>query len=60
MEIANTLSGLRTQLRARYEQLRTGFWFVPALISVGAALLALVTLAVDASLSDEARSSLTS
>jgi uncharacterized membrane protein len=59
VEIKNTLSGLRTQLRARYEQLRTSFWFVPALMSVGAALLALVTLAVDARLSDEVRSGLT-
>lgn len=59
MDLANTLSGLRTQLRARYEQLRASFWFVPALMSVGAALLALVTLAIDARLSDEMRSTLT-
>lgn len=59
MDVANTLSGLRTKLRARYEQLRSSFWFVPTLMSVGAALLALVTLAIDARLSDEVRSGLT-
>jgi uncharacterized membrane protein len=59
VDVANTLAGLRTQLRARYEQLRTSFWFMPALMSLGAALLALVTLAIDARLSDEVRSGLT-
>ena len=59
MDVATMLSGLRTKLRTRYEQLRASFWFVPALMSVGAALLALVTLAIDARLSDEMRSTLT-
>jgi uncharacterized membrane protein len=59
VEIEHTLAGLRTQLAARWEQLRMSFWFVPALMSLGAAVLALMTLAVDARLSDEALSGLT-
>jgi uncharacterized membrane protein len=52
----SSLSALRARLAAIWERLRLSFWFVPALMSAGAAVLALITLAVDAGLSDEAPS----
>ncbi|NTU78036.1 MAG: DUF2254 domain-containing protein [Chloroflexales bacterium] len=58
MGIVNTLSGLRAQIATGWEQLRTSFWFVPALMSAGAAVLALVTLTVDGWLNDAALSGL--
>lgn len=48
------LAATRARLASYGERLRLSFWFVPALMSAGAALLAFVTLAIDARLSDEA------
>jgi uncharacterized membrane protein len=54
----NKLSALRARLAARWERVRGSFWFVPALMSVVAALLALGTLMLDAQLGAEVLSGL--
>ncbi|HMQ32772.1 MAG TPA: DUF2254 domain-containing protein, partial [Chloroflexaceae bacterium] len=58
MPILSLLKGTPARLGALAEHLRMSFWFVPALMSAGAALLALVSLAVDNALSDELLSGL--
>jgi len=50
----NNVRALRARLAARWERVRGSFWFVPALMSLGAALLALGTLVIDARLGSEA------
>jgi uncharacterized membrane protein len=52
------LSAIRARLDARWEQLRMSFWFVPSLMSAGAAVLAFLTLTLDAQLNDESLSGL--
>jgi uncharacterized membrane protein len=54
----SSLPAMRAQADALWERLRMSFWFVPTLMSAGAALLAFVMLAVDARLTNDLLDSL--
>ncbi|NJM06913.1 DUF2254 domain-containing protein [Candidatus Gracilibacteria bacterium] len=53
------LRALPSRLATIRDKLRTSFWFVPALMSVAAAILAFVTLFIDARLGEDGLSRLT-
>jgi uncharacterized membrane protein len=54
----SSLSVVHAQLSALWERLRMSFWFVPTLMSAGAAVLAFTMLALDARLGDDLLDSL--
>jgi uncharacterized membrane protein len=58
MDAVKQLAAVRVRLATQVDRLRMTFWFVPALMSVGAAVLAFAMLAIDSRLSDESLSGL--